>query len=346
MQKQTEKKDMNVHIDKTEHDAKLYGIIGTSYILLATSIAIAIYSFMTITKQNEEDSSTDQKNNGVGVNSIVTKNGFTGTIINNEAVLNTTVATSLLKNSNGVISAATSTDVINYQLTGYQEIAAPLASGNTILQAIGKLLVLQQTKLLNAYVTPTPSRTPVVPSDTIMAALTKLQAQLFCNQFVFSTADNRISANTLQTMGGAVISGVKTIPGGLLKAGCVLELRATGNFRVEIAGAVTQNQMSVNFNLNGTNMAATPTSVNQTANYYFTYVCIIPITINSAAPCYTLNLMNTSSGQTQQSSARNIITINLANPFVMNLSARVITAQTNTFIDTTNVNCSFLFRQL
>ncbi len=271
---------------EVERNLKLYAIAGSALILVTIAIIIDILVFL-----NNKTVANEEGNDLTYVENFATTNGFSATVTNNEARLTTTIS-SLAKGSNGEIINASPNDVISAKLTGFVSIEnQSIIVTDTILQAIGKLIVLKQTTL-GGYLVPVASQTNQVTGDkTIMEAFESLQSQIFANPFIFSVGTATANDNLLLPLWGTVLSGSTTLVQNSLFPGSLMQFTTSGQVTV----TVTSNTMNVSF-LFGINEILLNIATITPGTYTFTFETIAGI-LEDGVTCSTvstLSIFNTS----------------------------------------------------
>jgi hypothetical protein len=324
------KKDMT---PKIVQKFKLYAPAATALLLVLIAFIIEILVFLnhkTVQKQEGQDQTY--------VQSFASTNGFQGAVVRHEAKLSTSLS-GLVKGSNGQLVNASPNDVILAKLVNFVPITnSPIVAPDTILQAMGKLVVLRQT-ILDGYIEQTPNHTPMSGNLTIMEGFESIQSQLSASPFLFSVGPMIANSNTVTPIWGPLLSGSTTIPQNTLFAGSVIQMITSGTISITITTTV-----NISLTVGATSISLSFAGV-LSGNYFFSFETILGLLtdgITFSAIC-TFNITSTSS----QVSTKDIFTSFVIDPtqdILLNLSGNFTSVQAGTQISTTSGNGYFLYK--
>lgn len=237
---------------------KLYGISGAAFVILTICIVLEIIVFL------------DQKNlESNFVQSIEDANGFTSnTSVDNVASVSTSV-TGLTSGEDGKLVPTPSNAITSVTLTGFEPTPASIISvSDTMVQAMGKLIVSKQTQLEGYQALPISNKTPLASSSTIMDAFKLVQSQISASVFMFVGGSITVAgSNSSVPIWGPILSGSTTFPAQTLFPGCQFTIVTNGSVTIT-GGSPRSVRMSISL---GNTVSSADSDALAANTYSFTF---------------------------------------------------------------------------
>ncbi len=220
---------------------QLYGPSAISLIFAVIAIIIALLAELnSISLKNLTPDNS--------ITSINSSNGFAGTISNHTATLSTTINGLLSGKSGGKLEKATNNEIIqatmqNFQPNKKSTETSNITSSTSILEAIEKGCVLNQTKLGSTYV---PQSGTITANDTLMTFFEQGQYSLNLRQKLFSAFGKGLVSPTRQLWQELPTYGSTILPIGFWTVGTAISIKSVFQWSTGSQSGIAQFTFSFN----------------------------------------------------------------------------------------------------